>query len=150
MAAVLIANCVHTPGDCTRAPSGPQGDFHQTTRGLPELRALLPTSCMQVLSPTFMAHLQRCFDGGGNFSCSYVFYLWRYVSPEIWSEITTVRWFYSNGILARNPKDASFKNERTVRLEFNLESSANTTNRTCLYMCSSTPSCLVLLQAKSR
>jgi len=49
----------------------PQGDAHQTTRRLPELRALLPTSWIQVLSLTFITHLQRCFDGGGNFSCAY-------------------------------------------------------------------------------
>jgi len=83
-----------------------------TTRGLPELRALLSTSCIQVLSPTFTAHLRRflfyfifwfwihtasapitagthtdgarrCSDGGGNFSCSYIFNLRRYISGDM-------------------------------------------------------------------
>ena len=76
----------------------PQGDSHQSTRGLLELRTLLPlelrtllpTSCIQVLSSTFMAHLRLCFDREGNFSCSHVFNLGD-MSLKIWSEITTVR-----------------------------------------------------------
>jgi len=47
-----------------------------------ELRALLPTSCMQFLSPTFIAHLWRCSDRGGKVSCSYVFNPWRNISGD--------------------------------------------------------------------
>jgi len=36
-----------------------QSDAHQTICGLPELWELLPTSCMQVLSPTFIIHLRQ-------------------------------------------------------------------------------------------
>jgi len=90
-----------------------QGDAHQTIRGLPELRALLPTSCMQVLSPTFIVHLRRCSDGGGNFLCSYAFNLGD-VSPEIWSEITTVRLFIQTACFQDPRQNGSFSHERTI------------------------------------
>jgi len=40
----------------------PQGEVNQTIFGLPELRALLPTSCVQVLSPIFITHLWCCSE----------------------------------------------------------------------------------------
>jgi len=39
----------------------------------------------------------------------FMFFISRDISIEIWSEITTVRWFYSNGILARNPKESFYQ-----------------------------------------
>ena len=44
MATALITDCVYTPGDCNVHPPG---DLNQSIRGLPKLRALLPTSCVQ-------------------------------------------------------------------------------------------------------
>ena len=44
MVTVLITDCVHTPGD---AHVHPPGDVNQSIRGLPKLRVLLPTSCVQ-------------------------------------------------------------------------------------------------------
>jgi len=44
MATVFITDCVHTPGD---SHVHPPGDVNRSNRGLPYLRALLPTSCVQ-------------------------------------------------------------------------------------------------------